>query len=46
MALKMASMPLFTSFLIVMSTCEHRYIIQNRPDARNTETDKPPTPIR
>ena len=34
MALKMASMPLFTPFLIIMSTCEHRYIIQNRPDAR------------
>ncbi len=34
MALKMASMPLFTPFLIIMSICEHRYIIQNRPDAR------------
>ena len=34
MAPKMAFMPFLPPFMIIMSTCEHRYILQNRPDAR------------
>ncbi len=36
MAPKMAFMPLFPPFVIVMSICEHRHSLQNRPDARKT----------
>ena len=34
MALKVAFLPIFTPFLIIMFICEHRYNSQNRPDAR------------